>query len=114
VGILCTLLLVSACSSSAPQETIRPVETVVVRTVEVPRPAPIVPNPDVVEMKPVTWIVITPENVDQKFAELRGSEKVFFAIPASAYEALSLNLADIMKLIQQQNQIIQLYRKYFE
>lgn len=80
------------------------------------RPALIVPDVDRFNARNFNWVVVTPNNVDQVFADLESKNKsvVLFAITADGYESLSLNMADIIKLIQQQKSIIAAYRQYYE
>jgi hypothetical protein len=107
--ILPTFLLLSACTS--PEiETVRPVETV---TIEVPRPAPIVPSVDQLRLRPVNWIIITPENIEESFSRIQNGEIVLFAVTADGYENISLNLSDIRAMIEQQQRIIAIYQSQF-
>lgn len=105
------ILLLAACSSAPEIETVPPVE---IRTVEVPRPAPIVPNTDQLRLRNVQWIIITPENIEEKFAQIQSGEAVLFAVTAEGYENIALNLSDIRTLIAQQQRIIAIYRSQFE
>lgn len=102
------ILVLSACSNTV--EEIPPVQ---IRTVEVPRPAPIVPDADRLSLRDVEWTIVTPDNIDAIFEEM-GEEAVLFAITADGYEALALNLSDLRALIQQQNEIIAVYRQSYE
>lgn len=76
-------------------------------------PKPSVPIPDELNLRNFEFIIITPENVDQVFAELRG-DKALFALTAKGYENIALNLSDIRALIEQQKQIIALYEKQWD
>lgn len=109
LGFITSLLLVSACSTS----NIEPVTSVQVRTVEVPRPAPIVPNVDQLDLRTVEWVVITPENIDQKFSDIKNGEIVLFALTREGYENLALNMSDIRAMVEQQKKIIAIYQKQF-
>ena len=102
---LTSLFLLSACS----QPTTAPVQPVEVRTLEIPRPAPVVPTVDQLQLRDVKWTIITPDNVDEVFASLSG-EAVLFAVTADGYEALALNLSDVRAMIQQQQRIIAIYQ----
>lgn len=109
LATLTSLFLLSACSRAPVVEQVTPVQ---VRTIETPRPAPIVPAVDQLQLRDVKWTIITPENVDEVFASLSG-EAVLFAITTSGYEALALNLSDVRALIQQQQQIIAIYQNSY-
>lgn len=106
-GLIITLL--SACSSTPPVQPVTPVE---IRTVQVPRPAPIVPRVDQLDLRTVNWIIITPENIDEVFNNMTG-EKVLFAVTANGYENIALNISDIRAMIQQQQRIIAIYERQF-
>lgn len=60
------------------------------------------------------WVIITPENVDEKFAAIRSGELVLFALTADGYEALGLNLSDIRANIDQYKAIIAVYEKSYK
>ncbi len=74
------------------------------------------PDPDPLQLKPVRWKLITPDNIDQVWKELEssGSEVVLFAITADGYEQLALDFADIRNHIATQRNIIIKYREYYE
>jgi hypothetical protein len=104
------LLALAACSGAQTPPAVQPVE---VRTIQIARPAPIVPQIDQLRLRTVTWRILTPENVEEYFNQLQ-EDRVFFAITTSGYEALSLNLSDLRSLIEQQQVVIALYRQSYE
>lgn len=108
--LFCGILSLSACGETTKIKEVPVVET---RTVEVPRPAPIVPSVDQLRLRKIEWIVITPENVDEVFAELDSDSVALFALTADGYEALSLNISDIRSILQQQKRVIAVYRDSF-
>lgn len=83
-----------------------------VRTVQVPRPAPIVPEIDQLRLRDVNWVIITPENAETTLASLSG-DAVLFAITADGYEDLALNLSDVRAMIQQQQRVIAIYESSY-
>lgn len=105
LGILASIVFLAGCSSSTSIEPVPPVE---VRTVEIPRPAPIIPKIDQLRLRDVRWIIITPENVNTVFESLTG-DIVLFALTTEGYEALALNISDLRAMIQQQQQVIAVY-----
>ena len=107
--LLTSLFLLSACSR---EPEFQPTPVVETRTVEVRRPAPIVPDIDQLRLRSVDWKIVTPENIDSVFDSLTGDE-VLFALTADGYEALSLNLSDVRSMIQQQQRIIAIYKSSF-
>lgn len=107
--LLSSGLFLVACGST-PIEEVKPVE---VRTVEVPRPAPIVPSVDQLRLRPVNWIVITPNNIEESFAKIQSGEVVLFAVTTQGYENIALNISDIRSLIEQQKKIIAIYQTQY-
>lgn len=99
----------SACSWSGLQR-------VSVDTVPTERVPLALPDPSPLQLKPVRWKIITPDNVEQVWKELAasGSEVVLFAVTADGYEQLSLDFADIRNHIATQRNIIIKYREYYE
>lgn len=73
-------------------------------------------QPDVLQLTPVRWRVITPENAEQIWREMQesGNEAVVFAITPRGYEQLSLDFAAIRNHIAQQRTVIMKYKEYYE
>jgi len=109
LATITSLFFLSACSQSPEVEKVPVVET---RTVQVPSPAPIVPEVDQLNLRNVSWKVITPDNVDAVFASMTG-DAVLFAVTSDGYEAIALNLSDVRAMIQQQQRIIAIYQQSF-
>jgi hypothetical protein len=109
VAVTIVAVALAACAQP-PEPVVRPVE---VTTVEVPRPAPIVPSIDPLRLRPVQWTVITPDNIDEKFQQIRNGELVLFAVTAEGYENIALNLSDIRAMVQQQQVVIALYERSY-
>ena len=76
---------------------------------DLPMPAPLKPTAP-------QWIVITPENAAQVWAELkkRNVDLVLFALTDDGYEELSVDAANIRNFIATQREIIIKYREYYE
>ena len=111
LGCIMSLSILSACSTT---QKIEPVKSVEVRTVEVKKPAPIVPSVDQLSLRKIEWIIITPDNVDEKFANIKQGEQVLFALTANNYENIALNLSDIRSMIEQQKKIIAIYKAQYQ
>ncbi len=107
--LLSSVLFLIACGST-PIEEVKPIE---IRTIEVPRPAPIVPSVDQLRLRPVNWIVITPNNIEESFAKIQSGEVVLFAVTTQGYENIALNISDIRSLIEQQKKIIAIYQTQY-
>ena len=106
---LLTLLAISGCSSTMPQR-------IEVSAKPIDKPELVLPNPEEINMKEVKWVLLTPENFEEKVAEISkdGRPIVFFALTDKGYENLSLNFNDIRSYIQQQKAIIAAYENYYK
>jgi hypothetical protein len=82
----------------------------------VDKPELVLPNPEALNMKEVKWILITPENFEEKVAELskNGRPVVFFALTDEGYENISMNFSSIRAYLQQQQAIIVAYENYYK
>jgi hypothetical protein len=109
LGCLTLFVLLSACSTSPP------VEILELNTKPVDRPALILPQADEVRMRPIEWIIITPENQETVFSQLKedGKPASLFGLPGSGYEDISRNINDIRRYIEQQDTIILAYQNYY-
>jgi hypothetical protein len=67
-------------------------------------------------MRPVEWIIINENNLEEKIAELTASGQplAMFVLTGDGYENLGLNFSDIRALVQQQQQIIIAYENYYQ
>lgn len=106
--IVSTLLLVTACSSRPDQ--------VVVDTKPIERSPLVLPQADQFSSRDVKWIVVTPDNVQEVFDKLEADGKpiVIFALTEEGWENLTLNMADLLKLVQQQKAINIAYEEYYQ
>jgi hypothetical protein len=92
---------------------VAPPAKIITETEYVTPPAPIVPTPDVLDLRDVEFVVVTAENIDEIFAEMKG-DKVFFALTTDNYNKIALNLSDLRAYISQQKSIIILYENAFD
>jgi len=107
-------LLLSGCASfSLFGEREKPI-TVETKAVEriplnLAQPTPLSP-------RPTRWIVITPENAEKVWQELRSknTDLVLFAVTDEGYEELAGTMAEIRSFINAQRQIIIKYKEYYE
>ena len=108
LGFGLVAILISGCSST-PQR-------IEVSAKPVDRPELVLPNADTLRMQEVDWVLITPENFEEKVAEIQatGRPVVFFALTDEGYENISLNFSNIRAFIQQQNAIIAAYENYYK
>jgi hypothetical protein len=82
----------------------------------VDKPELVLPDADALRMKNVEWILITPDNFEEKVAEIEatGRPVVFFALTDEGYENISMNFSSIRAFIQQQQAIIVAYENYYK
>ena len=80
------------------------------------KPALVLPDTSVLELRNADWNIITPEELNGMFDKLKkdGEPVVIYALTTEGYSQLSLNFADILKLVSQQKAIIEAYKEYYE
>ena len=80
------------------------------------KPALVLPNTSVLELRNADWNIITPEELNGIFDKLKkdGEPVVIYALTTEGYSQLALNFADILKLVSQQKAIIEAYKEYYE
>jgi len=90
-------------------------EPIQIRTKPVDKPELILPKADELIQRKIEWILVTPENHKESFAELKdkGRPLVFFGLTDQGYENISLNLSDIQMYVSQQHAIVDAYEKYY-
>ena len=98
----------SACGSS-----VKPIQIVSAPLERVPLDLPPV---DVLKLDDVNWIIVTEENVQSVWADLEKKKYsvVIFGLTDKGYEDLSVNVAKLKKLVQQQKAVIAAYKNYYE
>jgi hypothetical protein len=103
------VLALAACSNPLPQ-------LINVSAAPVNKPTLTLPPVDEVRMRPVEWIIINENNLEEKIAELTASGQplAMFVLTGDGYENLGLNFSDIRALVQQQQQIIIAYENYYQ
>jgi leucyl aminopeptidase (aminopeptidase T) len=87
-----------------------------IRTVEVERQIPIQNRPRPVALHDLHWYVVTEDTFDafkQRFTKENG-DFLFFAISTRHYEILAQNMAELIRFLEQQKQIIIFYEKAVE
>lgn len=82
----------------------------------IPKPKIKIENTPPLKMSSVVWVVVTPENQNTVFADINKKKQdlVLFGLTDDGYKNLSLNMSEIRKYIIQQNEILSVYRKYYE
>ena len=109
LGFGLVLAILSGCSTPMPQR-------IEVSASPVDKPELVLPDADALRMKNVEWILITPDNFEEKVAEIEatGRPVVFFALTDEGYENISMNFSSIRAFIQQQQAIIVAYENYYK
>lgn len=109
VLIALTATLVLSSCTSVPQ-------IIDINSKPVEKPKLELPSVDRFVTRPTDWIVITPENAEAVFQQLSDDGKtiVVFAMDEKSYQALSLNVTDLLKLVKQQQAVIAAYERYYE
>lgn len=110
--LLAAAFVLAACQSAPYEEIPRPV---VVQSAPIDRPALDLPTIDPLNAREVQWIVVTPENVDQVFQRMRsqGKAPALFAVDERGYENISINTQESLRVILQQQSVIEGYREYY-
>lgn len=72
--------------------------------------------PRPIQLQKLEWIVITPENAESVWNQLRNQDTntVLFALTDSGYQQISLDFAEIRIFISNQRFIIEQYQEYYE
>lgn len=92
---------------------VKPIE---VQTKAVERTRLNLPEPAPLQARELNWVIVTPENVEQVFADMdeRNESLVLFAITDKGYEQLSLTMAEIRVFIASQRAVLLKYKEYYE
>ena len=100
-------LALAGCASTDPIE---------ISASPIDKPTLMVPKVSKLNLRDVKWVVVNKENFAEIMADLekKNGNVVLFAVTDKGYEALSLNIADLRQLIQQQQSIIAAYEKYYQ
>lgn len=98
-----------ACSSTMPQK-------IEVSSKPIDKPDLVLPPIDEVNMRPVEWIVINKDNLDEVQEKLESEGKPFaiYALTGNGYANLGQNFSDIRAMVQQQQAIIAAYEGYYK
>ncbi len=85
-------------------------------SVEEPRKDLDYPMPDPLVLEQVKWIIITSENAEEVFKKLEeaGIDPVLFGLTDKDFEMLAKNFAQIRQKLQETNNLLEEYKKYYE
>lgn len=107
--IVITAILLTGCTLGGEKK-------IKIFSVEEPRAKLNHPMPDALTLEKVRWIVITSENAEEVFAKLEkeGIDPVIFGLTDKDYEILAKNFAQIRAKLQETNNLLEQYKKYYE
>jgi hypothetical protein len=108
--IVSLALIASSCSMMG--NKVKPVS---VTTIAKQQPMYHPPLPMEVQMDPVDWEILTPENMVVYLDNLEKGEaprRAFYTLSSKEYEHLSMDIADITRYIKEVLGIIKFYRDY--
>ena len=84
--------------------------------VEEPRQKLNLPKPEALDLEKVRWIVINSKNAEEVFKKLEeeGIDPVLFGLTDKDFEILAKNFAQIRQKLQETNNRLEEYKKYYE
>jgi len=84
--------------------------------VEEPRQKLNLPKPEALDLEKVRWIVINSKNAEEVFKKLEeeGIDPVLFGLTDKDFEILAKNFAQIRQKLQETNNLLEEYKKYYE
>ena len=103
------ILLLTGCSIGGEKK-------IKIFSMEEPRQKLNLPDPMPLTLEDIRWIIITSANADEVFAKLEaaGIDPVLFGLTDKDYELLSKNFAQIRQKLQETNNLLEEYKKYYE
>ena len=110
LNVLVLLILTTLLTSCAG------VKTLEIFKKEVPRENLNLDKPTPLELENLKWIIITSENAEEVFAKLEaaGIDPVLFGLTDKDFELLAKNFAQIRQKLQETNNLLEEYKKYYE
>jgi len=104
-----TILLLTGCSIGGEKK-------VKIFSVEKPRENLNYPMPTPLQMEEIFWHIITSKNAEEVFKKLEeaGIDPVLFGITDKDFQVLARNFAQIRQKLQETNNLLQEYKKYYE
>ena len=110
-GVILVLLILALTGCSIGGE-----KKIKIFSVEKPREKRDYPMPTPLEMEEIKWIIITSKNADEVFKRLEeaGIDPVLFGITDKDFQVLARNFAQIRQKLQETNNLLEEYKKYYE
>ncbi len=108
--LILIIILISACGTQKKENITE------IRTIPIDRQNLILPQITPINPRQIDWKIVTPENVNKIFEDMKNSnqEMVLISLTTSGYENISLNMAEIMRLLVEKDAIIVAYKNYYE
>ena len=110
-GVILVLLILALTGCSIGGE-----KKIKIFSVEQPREKLDYPMPTALQLEELKWIIITSENADEVFAKLEaaGIDPVLCGVTDKDYQVLARNFAQIRQKLQETNNLLEEYKKYYE
>ena len=107
--ILALIVILSGCSIGGEKR-------IKIFSVEEPRQKLDYPMPTALQLEELKWIIITSENAQEVFKKLEeaGIDPVLFGLTDKDYQVLARNFAQIRQKLQETNNLLEEYKKYYE
>ena len=104
-----TILLLTGCSIGGEKK-------IKIFSVEKPREKLNYEMPTPLQMEEIFWHIITSKNAEEVFKKLEeaGIDPVLFGITDKDFQVLARNFAQIRQKLQETNNLLQEYKKYYE
>ena len=85
-------------------------------SIEKPREKIDYPMPTALQLEQLKWIVITSANAEEVFKKMeeQGLDPVLFGLSDKDFELLAKNFAQIRQKLQETNNLLKEYKKYYE
>ena len=106
---LALIILLTGCSIGGEKK-------IKIFSVEQPREKLNYEMPTPLQMEEIKWIIITSENAEEVFKKLEaaGIDPVLFGITDKDFQVLARNFAQIRQKLQETNNLLEEYKKYYE
>ena len=110
-GVILVLLILALTGCSIGGE-----KKIKIFSVEEPRQKLNLPDPMPLTLEDIRWIIITSANAEEVFKKLEeaGIDPVLFGLTDKDYELLAKNFAQIRQKLQETNNLLDEYKKYYE
>ena len=110
-GVILVLLILALTGCSIGGE-----KKIKIFSVEKPREKLNYEMPTPLQMEEIKWIIITSANADEVFKRLEdaGIDPVLFGITDKDFQVLARNFAQIRQKLQETNNLLEEYKKYYE